>query len=71
MSLGDLLVAGLIKDPEDAGRMIAAAITQAEAPTAAAKAPENEAAPKAKTEAVSKLSIKAKAPPDPTPQAAE
>jgi H+-transporting ATPase len=71
MSLGDLLVAGLIKDPEDAGRMIAAAITQAEAPIAAAKAPETEAAPKAKTEAAAKPSIKAKAPPDPTPQAAE
>ena len=71
MSLGDLLVAGLIKDPEDAGRVIAAAITQAEAPIAAAKAPETEAAPKAKTEASSKPSIKAKAPPDPTPQAAE
>jgi hypothetical protein len=32
----DLLVAGLVKDPEDAGRMIAAAITQAEAPAASA-----------------------------------
>jgi H+-transporting ATPase len=30
-SLGDLLVAGLVKDPEDAGRIIAAAITEAEA----------------------------------------
>ena len=49
MSLGDLLVAGLIKDPEDAGRMIAAAVTQAEAPIAAAKAPETGAAPKAET----------------------
>ena len=70
-SLGDLLVAGLVKDPEDAGRMIAAAVTQAEAPIAAAKAPETEAAPKAKTEAAPKPSVKAKAPPDPTPQAAE
>ncbi len=70
-SLGDLLVAGLIKDPEDAGRMIAAAITQAEAPVAAAKAPEAEAEPKAETEAAPKPSVKAKAPPDPTPQAAE
>ena len=33
-------MAGLIKDPEDAGRIIAAAITQAEAPNATAKAPE-------------------------------
>jgi H+-transporting ATPase len=71
MSLGDLLVAGLVKDPEDAGRMIAAAITQAEAPVAAAKAPETEAEPKAETEAGPKPSVKAKAPPDPTPQAAE
>ncbi len=71
MSLGDLLVAGLIKDPEDAGRMIAAAVTQAEAPIAAAKAPETGAAPKAKTEAAPKPSVKAKTPPDPTPQAAE
>ena len=71
MSVGDLLVAGLIKDPEDAGRMIAAAITQAEAPIAAAKAPETKAEPEAETEAAPKPSVKAKAPPDPTPQAAE
>ena len=41
-SLGDLLVAGLVKDPEDAGRVIAAAITQAEARIAAPKAPETQ-----------------------------
>ena len=70
-SLGDLLVAGLVKDPEDAGRMIAAAITQAEAPIAAAKAPETKAEPKAETEAAPKPGVKAKAPPDPTPRAAE
>ena len=39
-TLGDLLVAGLVKDPEDAGRMIAAAIAQTQAPVAAPKAPE-------------------------------
>ena len=75
-SLGDLLVAGLVKDPEDAGRVIAAAITQAEAPTsAAAKAPEPraeaqtafKAGPKAKPEP----DAKAKTPSDVTPQAAE
>jgi H+-transporting ATPase len=33
-SLGELLVAGLVKDPEDAGRLIAAAISQATAPAA-------------------------------------
>ena len=42
-SLGDLLVAGLVKDPEDAGRVIAAAITEAEARVAAPKAPETDA----------------------------
>ena len=63
MSLGDLLVAGLVEDPEDAGRIIAAAIAQAEAPNETAKKPETEAAPKP--------SVKAKAPRDPTPQAAE
>src|SRR5208283_4378928 len=62
-SLGDLLLAGLVKDPEDAGRMIAAAITQAEAPIAAAKAPETEVEPEP--------GDKAKAPPDATPAAAE
>ena len=74
-SLGDLLVAGLVKDPEDAGRLIAAAITQAEAPTAAAKAPEPraeaqtafKAGPKAKPEP----DAKAKTPSDVTPQAAK
>ena len=76
-SLGDLLLAGLVKDPEDAGRVIAAAITEAEAPTAAAKAPE----PKAETQTAVKAESKAKAKPEPdakaktpsdvTPQAAE
>ena len=70
-SLGDLLVAGLVKDPEDAGRVIAAAIAQIEAPNATAKTPETKAAPKAETEVAPKPSVKAKAPPDPTPQAAE
>jgi H+-transporting ATPase len=44
-TLGDLLVAGFIKDPEDAGRIIAAAIAQAQAPIAAPKAPEAEVKP--------------------------
>lgn len=48
-SLGDLLVAGLEKDPEDAGRIIAAAITQAVTPAAATL--DAKAAPKAETEA--------------------
>ena len=45
--------------------MIAAAITQAEAPIAAAKAPETKAEPKTGTEAEPKPGAKAKAPPDP------
>ena len=65
-SLGDLLVAGLIKDPEDAGRVIAAAISQAEPPNATAAAPEARSVPKAGTD-----QSKTKAPPDPTPQAAK
>ena len=71
MSLGDLLVAGLVKDPEDAGRMIAAAITQAVAPIAAAKASATKAESKTGTEAEPKPGAKAKAPPDPTRSAAE
>jgi H+-transporting ATPase len=39
-SLGDLLVAGLVKDPEDAGRMIAAAIVKAQASGTDAMPPE-------------------------------
>jgi H+-transporting ATPase len=52
-SLGDLLVAGLVKDPEDAGRVIAAAIA-AGAPSVAAKAPEAEPKPEAKPKAETK-----------------
>ena len=63
-SLGDLLLAGLVKDPEDAGRIIAAAITQAEAPTAAAKAPE----PKAEAQTAFKAGPKAKPEPDTKPR---
>jgi H+-transporting ATPase len=62
-SLGDLLVAGLIKDPEDARRIIAAAITQAEASGAAAKAPDADAEAKPEAEA--------EAPPDSTPKNAK
>jgi H+-transporting ATPase len=60
-SLGDLLVAGLVKDPEDAGRVIAAAIAQAKAPITIGKAPEAKATPQPE----------AKTPPDVKPQAAE
>ena len=65
-SLGDLLVAGLVKDPEDAGRIIAAAITQAEARVAAPKAPETDAEPAEKSEP--QPDGKAKTPTDVIPQ---
>jgi H+-transporting ATPase len=45
--LGDVLVAGLLKDPEDAGRLIAQGIIQTEARIVAAKPPE--AAPEPET----------------------
>jgi H+-transporting ATPase len=60
-TLGDLLVAGLIKDPEDAGRIIAAAIAQTQPPIAARNA----------LEAQVKSEAEAKTPPAPTPKAAE
>ncbi len=73
-TLGDLLVAGLVKDPEDAGRIIAAAITQAGASIAAAKAPEADAAPQPEAKAAPKSEAKveskpvAKAEPRPDPE---
>ena len=83
-SLGDLLVVGLVKDPEDAGRIIAAAITQAGASVTAAKAPEAKAAepkleaklhvdePKFEATAGSKPAVKADSKPEtkaePNPQ---
>jgi H+-transporting ATPase len=51
-TLGDILLAGLVKDPEDAGRMIAAAISHADTNAAAKLAgsaePRLEAAPETK-----------------------
>jgi H+-transporting ATPase len=47
-TLGDVLLAGLAKDPESVGRIVAAAITQAEASTAATNAPEPDAKADAK-----------------------
>ncbi len=49
-TLGDVLLAGLAKDPESVGRIVAQAINQAETPIAAAKAPEADANPDAKAE---------------------
>ena len=48
--LGDVLLAGLAKDPESVGRIVAQAIDQAETPIAAAKAPEADAKPAPKAE---------------------
>ena len=49
MKFGEVLLAGLAKDPEDAGRVIAAAIAGAMSPSAAAKSPEVGAEPKSAT----------------------
>ena len=62
-TLGDLLVAGLVKDPEDAGRIIAAAIAQAQAPIAVPKTPDADVKPEPEA--------KAKTPSAPAPTAAE
>jgi H+-transporting ATPase len=59
-SLGELLVAGLEKDPEDAGRIIAAAIIRADAPAAAK--PDSKDGPKARTVAETQPEV-------PTPEA--
>jgi H+-transporting ATPase len=56
-TLGDLLVAGLVKDPEDAGRIIAAAITQAGASIAPAKAPEADAEPQPEAKAAPEAKV--------------
>jgi H+-transporting ATPase len=64
-TFGEILVAGLVKDPEDAGRLIAQGIIRTEARIAAAKAPEAEAAPEPEPEA------KAKTPSASTPKADE
>ena len=44
-TLGDVLLAGLAKDPESVGRIVAQAINQAETPIVAAKVPEAEPEP--------------------------
>jgi hypothetical protein len=72
-SLGDLLVAGLVKDPEDAGRIIAAAITEAGKSIAAAKTPvaDAEPQPEAKTgpKPEAKVEPKPEAKAEPKPEA--
>jgi len=44
-TLGEVLLAGILKDPESAGKIIAEAITHAEAPAAAANGPDAETRP--------------------------
>jgi hypothetical protein len=55
-------LAGVLKDPQGAGRIIAEAITHAETPIAAAKTPEGKVGPKSETAAETKDETKAKAP---------
>ena len=66
-SLGELLVAGLVKDPEDAGRLIAAAISQATAPAATAPQTKSEFQPSAEAQPDTEVD----AAPTSTSQAAE
>jgi H+-transporting ATPase len=70
-TLGEVLLAGIAKDPEDAGRVIAAAIAKAEAPIAVAKAPEAKANPEQEGEPKSEPEDGAQKPPASTPKAAE
>ena len=60
-SLGELLMAGIAKDPEDAGRIIAAAIAQAEVPIANAKAPRAKVEPEAGAKTKTPPDVKSKA----------
>ena len=66
-SLGDIILAAVLKDPERAGRLVAQAITEAESPNTGGKPPEPKTEPKAEP----KPEAKADAPETPTPRAAE
>jgi hypothetical protein len=61
-TLGDVLLAGVLKDPQSPGRIIAEAIIHAETPIAAAKTPEGKVGPKSETAADTKDETEAKAP---------
>jgi H+-transporting ATPase len=63
-TLGDVLLAGVLKDPQGAGRIIAEAITDAETAIAAAKTPDGEPGAKSETAAETNDKTKAKAPAD-------
>ena len=67
-TLGNILLAGILKDPESAGRIIADAITYAETPVAPAKPPEADDGPKSQTGADPKAVAKAKTPSDLAPK---
>jgi len=64
-TLGDVLLAGLAKEPESVGRIVAQAINQAETPNAVATAPEAEPKPGAKAEPSMKPSLSPKPKPGP------
>jgi H+-transporting ATPase len=61
-SLGDILAAGIVKDPAAAGRLITEALAQAEPPGAAATPPDGVAAPVPAAEAPSEPKPPAAAP---------
>jgi H+-transporting ATPase len=70
-TLGEVLLAGMAKDPEDAGRIIAAALTQADRPAAATPAPETKGKSAPDAEAKPEPDAGAKKPPAPTSKADE
>jgi hypothetical protein len=61
----------MLKDPESAERIIAKAISRAEAPGAAVNKAERNAAADPKTKVEPPLEVKAKAPPASTPASAK
>jgi H+-transporting ATPase len=70
-TLGEVLLAGMAKDPEDAGRVIAAALTQADGPTAATPAPETKDKSAPDKDPKPEPGAGTKSPPAPTSRAAE
>jgi hypothetical protein len=70
-TLGDILLAGVLKDPEGAGRIIAEAISHAGAPGAAMTATERDGTPGVKSNAEPQPDAMAKAPSASTPATAK
>jgi hypothetical protein len=62
VTLGDVLLAGVLKYSQGAGRIIAEAIAQAEMPIVAAKTRESKVGPESETAAETKDETNAKAP---------